>query len=199
MEGSGGNRPLARMPATLNGSGIRETTAQPFRIEPASRVEHPNCSKNSGPSPDIVRTLRKGLSDLMRSHRSFQSGKCLDRARFTALLSGLDPMTTTTGTLHLFWIFHGSMRLNPPKVTPDNKIGSCVERPRRSSAFLVASSPSTVIQVVLSWRKCGPLSQTARSGAYLTFSSVFSGKGPSSMPIHLETGLMFEDAPWRIV
>jgi hypothetical protein len=108
-------------------------------------------------------------------------------------------MTTITDALHIFWIFHGSIRLNPPKVTPDNKIGTFTEPLRRCSAFPVASSPSTVIQSVLSWCRWGPFSQTAKRGAYLTLSSVLSGKGPSSIPMHLETGLMFEDAPWSKV
>src|SRR5712664_3275327 len=122
---------------------MRETNAQLFKITAASRVEQPNRSKNTGPSPAIVWTLCKGPSDLIRFHLCFQSGKCLDRARFTDLLSGREPTTTITGPLHNFWSFHGSMRLNPPNVTPDNKTGILVELPRRSSAFLVASNPST--------------------------------------------------------
>jgi hypothetical protein len=43
------------------------------------------------------------------------------------------------------------MRLNPPNVTPDNKTGTRKDPLRRCSAFLVASSPSTVIQSFLSW------------------------------------------------
>src|SRR6267143_3609100 len=111
------------MPATLNGSGTRETNAEPFKIRAASCVEHPNRSKNTGPSLAIVRTLCKGPSDLMSSHLFSQSGKCLNRARFTALLFGRDPTTTTTGALLDFWTFQGSIRLNPPNVTPDNNTG----------------------------------------------------------------------------
>src|SRR2546426_12136856 len=97
----------------------------------------------------MVRTLCKGPSDMIRSHLFFQSGKCLDRARFTALLSGREPTTTITGALHDFWIFEGSMRLNPPKVTPDNNTGLWREPLSKNSAILVASSPSTVIQSAL--------------------------------------------------
>src|SRR5690348_2570845 len=181
-DGSGGNRPLARIPATRNGSGTRETNAKLFNINPASRVEQPNRSKNIGPSPAIVRILCRGPSDLIRSHLCLQSGKCLDRARFTALLSGLDPITTITGALHNFWILHGSMRLNPPNVTPDNKTGTFVDLSIRRAALPVASSPSTVIQSVLSWCRWAPFSHTANRGACLTLSSVFGGNGPSSIP-----------------
>src|SRR5712692_2461459 len=134
------------MPATRNGSGMRETNADAFRIDWASRVEHPNLSKNNGPSLDAVRTLCKEPSDLISPHLSSQSGKCLNSARFTALLSGREPTTTTTGALHSFWTFQGSIRLNPPKVTPDSSTGMLWDPLRRNSAFRVASSPSTVIQ-----------------------------------------------------
>ena len=137
------------MPATRKGSGTRETNAEAFRIDRASRVEHPNLSKNNGPSLGIVRALCKDPSDLISSHLFSQSGKCLKRARFTALLSGREPTTTITGALHSFWTFQGSIRLNPPKVTPDSNTGMWWDPVSRSLAVLVPSSPSTVIQSVL--------------------------------------------------
>ena len=89
--------------------------------------------------------------------------------------------------------------LKPPNVTPESRIGIVVDPFSRRRAVRVPSRASTVIGDVLSRRKCGPLSQTATSGAYLGLSFVFGWKGPSSIPTHLEDCLVLLEASWCIV
>ena len=119
-------------------------------------------------------------------HLLLQSGKCLTRARFTALLSGRDPITTIVGVLNFLSNILGLITLNPPNVAPASRIGDSRARSELSilDATPVASNPSTPIHAVLAFTRCGPFSSTATSGA-LEPPSLLDRNGPSSIPIQL--------------
>ena len=119
-------------------------------------------------------------------HLLLQSGKCLTRARFTALLSGRDPITTIVGVLNFLSNILGLITLNPPNVAPASRIGDSRARSELSilDATPVASNPSTPIHAVLAFTRCGPFSCTATSGA-LEPPSLLDRNGPSSIPIQL--------------
>src|SRR5437870_10643852 len=119
-------------------------------------------------------------------HLLLQSGKCLTRARFTALLSGRDPITTIVGILNFLSNVLGLIILNPPNVAPASRIGDSRARSELSilDATPVASNPSTPIHAVLAFTRCGPFSCTATSGA-LEPPSLLDRNGPSSIPTQL--------------
>jgi hypothetical protein len=132
-------------------------------------------------------------------HLLLQSGKCLTRARFTALLSGRDPITTIVGVLNFLSNTLGLIILKPPNVAPASRIGDCRARSELSilDAALVASNPSTPIHAVLAFTRCGPFNSTATSGA-LEPPSLLERNGPSSIPIQLVI-VLFREALRRII
>src|SRR6267143_6112793 len=139
-----------------------------------------------GPSFRKARTWRSGLSDDRIRHLLFQSGKCLIRARFTALLLGRDPITTSAGVLNFLCNTPGLMMLKPPNVAPASRIGESRNWSELSNldATDVASNPSTLIQAALAFTRCGPFSWPTTSGA-LDPPNLLGRNGPSSIPIQL--------------
>src|SRR5438445_8827244 len=132
-------------------------------------------------------------------HLLLQSGKCLTRARFTALLSGRDPITMIVGVLNFLSNIIVLITLNPPNVAPASRIGDSRARSELSmlDATPVASNPSTPIHAVLAFTRCGPFSCTATSGA-LEPPSLLDRNGPSSIPIQLVI-VLFREALRRIL
>src|SRR2546422_122872 len=132
-------------------------------------------------------------------HLLLQSGKCLTRARFTALLSGRDPITMIVGVLNFLSNILGLITLNPPNVAPASRIGDSRARSELSmlDATPVASNPSTPIHAVLAFTRCGPFSCTATSGA-LEPPSLLDRNGPSSIPIQLVI-VLFREALRRMI
>src|SRR6267143_4073446 len=108
-----------------------------------------------GPSFRKARTWRSGPSDDRIRDLLFQSGKCLIRARFTALLLGRDPITTIVGVLNFLCNTLGLMMLKPANVAPASRIGESRSRSELSDldATLVASNPSTVIRATLAFTR----------------------------------------------
>src|SRR2546422_10663975 len=82
-------------------------------------------------------------------HLLLQSGKCLTRARFTALLSGRDPITTIVGVLNFLSNTLGLITLKPPKVAPASRIG---DSRARSELSILDATPVASIRPHLSMR-----------------------------------------------
>src|SRR5205809_8122504 len=119
-------------------------------------------------------------------HLLLQSGKCLTRARFTALLSGRDPITTIVGVLNFLSNTLGLITLNPPNVAPASRIGDSRARSELSilDATRAASNASTPVHAGLGFTRCGPSRCTAPTGAWEP-PSLLDRSGPFSITVHL--------------